>query len=68
MNIKASKSGKEKYESKLLRSLLRHWLSRSFIVAFGLNKKVSCEGTFNGGGDLKYFATSIYQCLCRFRQ
>ena len=50
MNIKASKSGKEKYESKLLRSLLRHWLSRSFIVAFGLNKKVSCEGTFNGAG------------------
>ena len=40
MNLKASQRGfkKEKFESKLLCSLL----SKKFIVAFGLNKKVSC--------------------------
>ena len=35
------------------------------LFHFGLNKKVSCEGLL--GGDLKYFATSISQCLCRVR-
>ena len=58
MNLKGSKGGfkKEKYESKLLCSLLRHWLShvQSFIVAFHLNKKVSCEGLLRVGG-IKYF-------------
>ena len=47
MNLKASKRDfkKEKYESILLRSLFHHWLSwLLFIVAFGLNKKVCCEG------------------------
>ena len=46
MNLKASKNGfkKEKYESNLLCSLLHRWLSMLFIVAFGFNKKVSCEG------------------------
>ena len=52
MNSTASKMGfkKEKYESKLLRLLLHHRLSWQFIVAFGLNKKVSCEGLLGGGG------------------
>ena len=54
MNLKAFVSGfdEEKYESKLLSSLLRHQrrLSRLFIVAFGLNKKISCERLIGGGG------------------
>ena len=51
MNLKASKSGfkKEKIESKLSFSLLCHWLSLLFIVAFGLNKKVRCESFYGEG-------------------
>ena len=52
MNLKASKRGfkKEKHEFKWLPSLL-HQLSWQFIIAFGLNKKVSCEGLLGGGGE-----------------
>ena len=68
MNLKASKRGfkKEKYESILLCSLLRHWLSWQFIDAFGLNKKVSCEGLLRRG--FKNFKTSLSQWLCRVWQ
>ena len=61
MNLKASKRGfkMDKYESKLLRSLLRHWLSWLIIVAFGLNKKKSVVRNFYGGEGVKYFETSI---------
>ena len=61
MNPKNSKRvfKKEKYECKLLHSLLHHWLSWLFIVAFGLNKKVSYEGLLRGG--IKYLETSISQ-------
>ena len=61
MNLKTSKRGfkKKKFESKLLPSLLHHRLSRLFIVAFGLNKNVSCAGLLWGGS--KYFETSISQ-------
>ena len=51
---------REKHESNWLGSLLRHQLSWLFIVAFGLNKKLSCGGLLGGVG-LKYFETFISQ-------
>ena len=70
MNLKASKRSfkKEKYESKLLLSLLCHWLSWQSIVAFGLNKKVSCDGLLIGVGGVKNFEKYISQLVCRVRQ
>ena len=56
---------KEKREFKWFRSLLRHQLSWSFIVGFGLNKKVSCEGLLMGGDKViwKFHIPMIMQSL-----
>ena len=63
MNLKPLIEGKNMNPNDYV-FLLHHRLSWQFIVAFGLNKKVSCERLL-GGGDLKYFETSISQRLCR---
>ena len=63
MNLKASKSTFKK-ENMNLNDYVDFWLLWLFIVAFGLNKKVSCVGLFFGGGVkiiLQHLYLNIYE-------